>query len=175
MMTYIALLRAINVGGNNLIKMADLKLICTKLGFENVRTYIQSGNVAFESIELDKAVLAAKMSAAIAANHGFEPPVFILDKVELVAALDGFDLSYSEEKFVYFSFLERPALDVKFEEIDALKLSGDAYKLTDKIFYLHCPAGIGRSKLAAKLDRLLGVQATARNLRSVKKIMELAG
>lgn len=175
MNTYIALLRAINVGGNNLIKMADLKLILAGIGLENVRTYIQSGNVAFECAEADKTTLGTKMSAAIETSHGFAPPVFILEKAEIVAALDAFDLAYEEEKYVYFNFLERPATDAKLSEADDLLLTGDAYKLTDKVLYLHCAAGIGRSKLAVKLNRLLGVEATARNLRSVKKIIELAG
>lgn len=175
MNTYIGLLRAINVGGNNLIKMADLKLILTKLGLENVRTYIQSGNVAFECDAADKAALGARMSAAIEKSHGFAPPVFILEKADLVAALAAFDLAYEEEKFVYFNFLERPATDAKLNEADDLMLVGDDYKLTDKVLYLHCAAGIGRSKFAVKLSRLLGVEATARNLRSVKKIIELAG
>lgn len=175
MMTYIGLLRAINVGGNNLIKMADLKVICAELGFENVRTYIQSGNVAFESAETDKAALGAKMSAAIAASYGFAPPVFVLDKVELQAALDGLDLDFVEEKFVYFYFLEQTATNAKIDEIEALLRAGDAYKLTDKLFYLHCAEGVGKSKLAAKIDRLLGVKTTARNLRTVKKLIELVG
>ncbi|MGL1919710.1 MAG: DUF1697 domain-containing protein [Hyphomicrobiales bacterium] len=173
--TYIALLRAINVGGNNILKMADLKLICADLGFENTRTYIQSGNVAFESDSTDKASLGQKLSDAIEVSHGFAPPIFMLEKNELTAALDAQILTFDDEKFLSFYFLERPALDVDFDKIDELKLEDDAYNLTDKVFYLHCPAGVGRSKLAAKVDRLLGVQTTARNLRSVKKIIELAG
>lgn len=175
MMTYIALLRAINVGGNNLIKMADLKQIMAELGYQNVRTYIQSGNVVFETDVTDRLAMADKISMAIEASHGFAPPIFILEKVEFIAALDGQKLEFTEAKYVYFYFLERPALDIKLPEIDALLAEGDAYILTDKVFYLHCPAGVGRSKLAAKLDRLLGVQTTARNLRSVEKILELAG
>lgn len=175
MMTYVALLRAINVGGNNLIKMADLKVICAELGFENVRTYIQSGNVAFESGETDKVAMGAKMSAAIEASHGFAPPVFVLDKADLPSALDGLDLDFVEEKFVYFYFLEQTATDAKIDEIEALLKAGDAYKLTEKLFYLHCAEGAGKSKLATRLDRLLGVKTTARNLRTVKKLIELAG
>lgn len=174
MMTYIALLRGINVGGNNIIKMADLKAICAGLGFENVRTYIQSGNVVFETDERDAEILGNKLTLAIEASHGFAPQLFMLKKTDMQAALDGFDLEFGEEKFVYFYFLEQKPNDVKLAEIDALLAMGDEYKLTDKVFYLHCPAGVGRSKLAAKLDRLLGVQTTARNLRSVKKIVELA-
>lgn len=174
MNTYIALLRAINVGGNNLIKMADLKQICGKLGFENTRTYIQSGNVAFESGEADKALLGEMLGAAIEKSHGFKPPVFMLEKVDLIAAVDAFDMVFDEEKYVYFYFLEQPVMNADLTAADALKLEGDEYKLTENVLYLHCPAGIGRSKLAVKLDRLLGVKTTARNLRSVKKIIELA-
>ncbi|PCI86236.1 MAG: hypothetical protein COB24_10455 [Hyphomicrobiales bacterium] len=175
MMTYIGLLRAINVGGNNLIKMADLKEICGALGYENVRTYIQSGNVAFESVETDKAAMGVKMSEAIAASHGFAPPVFVLDKADLRAAFDGLDLDFVEEKFVYFYFLKQAATHAKIDEIEALLKPDDAFKLTDKLFYLHCAEGAGKSKLAAKIDRLLGVKTTARNLRTVKKLIELAG
>ncbi|MBL1421311.1 MAG: DUF1697 domain-containing protein [Alphaproteobacteria bacterium] len=175
MMTYIALLRAINVGGNNLIKMADLKVICGELGFENVRTYIQSGNVAFESVETDKVAMGVKMSEAIAASYGFTPPVFVLDKADLQVALDGLDLDFVEEKFVYFYFLEQAATHAKIDEIEALLKPDNGFKLADKLFYLHCAEGAGKSKLAAKIDRLLGVKTTARNLRTVKKLIELAG
>lgn len=174
MMTYIALLRGINVGGNNIIKMADLKAICVGLGFLNVRTYIQSGNVVLESEKTDAKALGVELTAAIEASQGFAPQLFMLEKADLLAALAGFDLEFVEEKFVSFYFLEQMVKDVEFAKIEALLKPGDAYKLVGKIFYLYCAEGVGKSKLAAKVDRLLGVKTTARNLRTVKKLIELA-
>lgn len=175
MMTYIALLRGINVGGNNIIKMADLKAICAGLGFLNVRTYIQSGNVVLESEKTDAKALGVELTAAIEASHGFAPQLFMLEKADLLAALTGLDFEFSEEKFVYFYFLEQVATDAKADEIDALLKPDDVLKITDKVVYFHSPEGVGRSKLASKLDRFLGVKTTARNLRTVKKLIELVG
>lgn len=172
---YIALLRGINVGGNNLIKMAELKAICAGLGYKNVVTYIQSGNVILESDKTDAKELGIELTLAIEKSHGFAPQLFMFKKQEIVDALDGFDLAYDEEKFVYFYFLEQVASQADLQLADGLKLAGDEYKLTDEVLYLHCPEGIGRSKLAVKLGQLLGVKTTARNLRTVKKLIELAG
>lgn len=174
MTKYIALLRGINVGGNNIIKMADLKAICAKLGYENVKTYIQSGNVIFDSDKPDATTLGVELTHAIEQSHGFAPQLFMLLKSDVEQALNGLDFEFSEEKFVYFYFLEQPATNANMVELNALLKPDDVLKITDDVVYFHSPEGMGKSKLAAKLDKLLGVKTTARNLRTVKKLIELA-
>ncbi|MCJ8324894.1 MAG: DUF1697 domain-containing protein [Rhizobiales bacterium] len=175
MQTYIALLRGINVGGNHIVKMAELKILCAQLGFENIRTYIQSGNVIFDSNLTDKAEFANQLGLVIEQKYGFLPKIFILEKAQLLAVLAKQSLSFDDEKYVYLYFLQQPAKLAKLADIEALMAIGDEYKLTDDVFYLHCPNGIGKSKLLDKLEILLGVKTTTRNLRSVKKIIGLLG
>lgn len=173
MKKYIALLRAINVGGNNLIKMVDLKLILAKLGLANVQTYIQSGNVVFETEQTSISQIGDSIGKAIKASHGFLPQILIISDDDLKTTFTELSLEYEKENNLYFWFLAQPAKQAKITEIETLLASEDTYKLTDKVFYMSCPNGIGKSKLPSKLERLLGVSATARNLRTVKKILEM--
>jgi uncharacterized protein (DUF1697 family) len=80
MNTYITLLRGINVGGRNKLPMRELVQLLEELGLENVKTYIQSGNVVFQSKRTDRAKLSAEISEAIGESHGFTPQIFVLDR-----------------------------------------------------------------------------------------------
>lgn len=176
MKTWIALLRGINVGGNNILPMKDLRAIAEGLGFENVRTYIQSGNCIFQTGETEPERLAKNLSDAIERHAGFYPSVCVLASEKLENAIDAvpFEVEAENHKNVHLFFLfEKPA------GFDALGLHAFAtqqeeFLLIDKTFYLHTPNGIGRSKLAEKLSKFLAVEMTARNLRSATKIAELA-
>ena len=88
MTVFVALLRAVNVGGTGMLAMKDLSSLCTGLGFENVRTYIQSGNVILSSPTKDRAVLEKQITAAISKRHGFAPRVLLLTCPEFEKAAD---------------------------------------------------------------------------------------
>lgn len=176
MKTYVALFRGINVGGNNPLPMKDLVAALESVGAHDVATYIQSGNAVFRSEEQDVAMLAESIRAALGERHGFEPRVLVLESEEMDAAVrsNPFPEAESEPKTLHAYFLasspERPDLD----GLEGIKGDRERFVLGDGVFYLHAPDGIGRSKLAANAEKLLGVPATARNWRTVRKVMELA-
>ena len=176
-MIWIALLRGINVGGRKIVPMAELRAVLSGLDYNAVQTYIQSGNCVFESADSNAANISDSISAAIDAKFGFVPKVMTLSLEALLSARDNNPFANVEtpEKFVHFYFLFEPASAADIEALDALKTPSETYALTDAVFYLHAPDGIGRSKLAARAEQKLGVAATARNFRTVTKLLSMAG
>jgi len=176
MKTYIALFRGINVGGNHMLPMKDLKLILERQDCLDVRTYIQSGNVVFRSAESDVRRLAGRLTAAVGKSHGFEPHVLLLTRSELESAARGnpFPECSENPKSVHLFFLAEPPKKPDLKTCEALKTSTERFKLTGCVFYLHTPDGFGTSKLAVRAEKLLGVAATARNWRTVMTLVDLA-
>lgn len=175
MSTFIALFRGINVGGNCILPMKELKVILEKLGLQSVRTYIQSGNVVFKSEEKDRRKLSVEISAAVKKKYGFEPRVMLLSAEELENAIKAnpFPEAQAEPVTLHLGFLADVPQNPDRQELERLKAGKEQYKLDGKVFYLYAPEGIGRSKLAARVERLLGVEITDRNWRTVQKIMEM--
>ena len=176
MKTYIALLRGINVGGKGLLPMKELVAILESLGCRDVKTYIQSGNAVFEHSESEASKLAGKISAAIAKKRGFAPHVLVLDAKEFQRAVDGnpFPEAAEEPKSLHLFFLDSKPAKATLKSLDSLKSDNEQFELRGSVFYLHAPDGIGRSKLAANVERKLGVPATSRNWRTVCKLLEIA-
>ncbi len=176
MNTYIALLRGINVGGHNILPMRDLVGLLEGLGLKQVKTYIQSGNVVFQSDGPDAAELARGISAAIKQAHGFAPQVIVLDLPAFQQALaaNPFPAGEAEPKTLHLYFLSAIPTNPDFDLLNRLKADSEQFRLIDAVFYLHAPAGIGRSKLAANVEQALGVPVTARNWRTVSKILATA-
>jgi uncharacterized protein (DUF1697 family) len=175
MKTYIALFRGINVGGNNILPMKELAVVLENLGAANVKTYIQSGNAVFQHASENVSGLSSSISAAIKASHGFEPRVWLLDLVEMEKAIasNPFPKGESEPKTLHLYFLASAPPNPDLKMLDSLKKANEQFKLIDNVFYLHAPEGIGRSKLAERAEKALGVAATARNWRTVSKIMAM--
>lgn len=176
MKTWIALLRGINVGGRNKVTMKDLREHLTAAGLANARTYIQSGNIAFETDNGGAKTLSALVSKTIDTHFGFAPNVLMLSKDDMQLALDTnpFPQAADDPKSLHLCFLEAPAKNPDLAALNALKTDTEDFRLSEACFYLYAPDGIGRSKLAAQYEKKLGVPVTARNLRSVLKILELA-
>ena len=176
MKTYVALFRSINVGGNNLLPMNELVNVLENIGSRNVRTYIQSGNAVFQSEEPDASLLSARISAAIEGSHGFKPRVLLLklEEMEKVLSANPFSEAESEPKtlHLFFTASAPPAPDLR--ALEDIKSGSERFALAERVFYLHAPDGIGRSNLAANVEKLLGVPATARNWRTVCKVIALA-
>lgn len=172
MPTWIALLRGINVGGKNLLPMESLRQDLEALKLKNVRTYIQSGNVLFDSNARNAATLASKIERKLEQQHGFRPQALVLSGDELLDAIESnpYPQALAEPKTLHFFFLSSPATDPHLSAIDKAKKSTEKYSLTDRVFYLYAPDGIARSKLAASVEQHLGVAATARNYRTVDKL-----
>jgi uncharacterized protein (DUF1697 family) len=175
MQTYIALLRGINVGGHHKLPMKALRGLLENLGLQNVQTYIQSGNVVFQSQEADTEELASQISAAIEKHHGFEPRILILTAAEMETAVraNPFPEAEAEPKSLHLFFLVAIPDSPDLARLDELKNDNEQFELIDKVFYLHAPDGIGRSKLVEKVGKYINVSMTARNWRTVSKIMEM--
>lgn len=176
MKTYIALFRGINVGGNNMLPMKALAALLEKLGADSVRTYIQSGNAVFQHQAESVSRLSSSISTAIKESHGFEPQVFLLDLAEMeqVIASNPFPEAESEPKTLHLYFLASVPANPDLKMLDSIKQDNEQFKLIDKVFYLHAPDGIGRSNLAARVEKALGVAVTARNWRTVCKVRAMA-
>ena len=176
MKTYVALFRGINVGGRNALPMKMLVAILEDLGARNVKTYIQSGNAVFVSPEKDASRLANKISSEIKKRRGFEPYVLLLEleDIERTIRKNPFPAAATEPQALHAGFLASAPVKPNLERLESLKSDSERFHLIDKVFYLHAPEGIGRSKLAANAEKLLGVPMTDRNWRTVCKIRDMA-
>lgn len=172
----IALLRGINVGGANKLPMKDLVSVLEALGCSNVKTYIQSGNAVFTSSHEDRGQLEARISDAIESRFGFRPNTMVLslEQIEKAVERNPFHEAAADPKTLHLYFLASEAPNPDLDGLAVLRANDERFALDGQVFYLHAPAGIGRSKLAAGVERALGVPVTARNWRSVMKILEMA-
>lgn len=176
MSTYIALFRGINVGGRNTLPMKELVAQLEHFGCANVRTYIQSGNAVFRHEEQNTMRLSAMIKAAIRENHGFEPHVLILTRDQLLSAVKSnpFPDAELEPSTLHVNFLTSVPRQPDLDALESVKAENERFVLRGDVFYLHAPDGIGRSKLAARIERALGVAGTGRNWRSVCKTLDMA-
>lgn len=176
MTTIIALLRGINVGGKHALPMKELAAILEALGASNPRTILQSGNAVFQIEEQDSQQLAGKIGAAIKARAGFEPTVMLLEleEIEKAIAENPFPEAETDPASLHVSFLASTPKKPDLEKLESLRIASERFHLADKVFYLHAPEGVGRSKLAAMAERVIGVQMTDRNWRTVCKIRDIA-
>lgn len=171
---FVLLLRGVNVGGHNRLPMKDLRVLLEKIGCCDVATYIQSGNAVF-SYAGDASKLQHLIAARIADQFSFRPTVMLLSKAAFAKILrdSNFANDELEPKFLHVSILQQAAKKADVDKLQALAANGEAFHLTASAFYLRAPKGIGRSKLAASAERILGVPVTSRNWRSLTKIREL--
>lgn len=176
MNTFVAFFRGINVGGKNRLPMAELTARLEGLGVSHVRTYIQSGNVVFRSPADDATELAETIQAAIEGSHGFAPQVLLLSRQELedAVAANPFPEGEGEPQTLHLFFLSAAPGAPDLERLSSIKTERESFRLVGSVFYLHAPDGIGRSKLAAGVERALGVPATARNWRTVNRVLSMA-
>ncbi len=176
MKTYVALIRGINVGGKSLLPMKKLIAILENLDLQNVKTYLQSGNAVFQSKEENASRLSREIGAEIKKSHGFEPQVLLLEleEIEKAARSNPFPEAESGPKTLHLFFLASAPSNPDLITLESLKSRRERFFLKGKTFYLHAPDGVGRSKLAANAERLLGVPVTSRNWQTVSAIIGMA-
>jgi uncharacterized protein (DUF1697 family) len=168
---YAALLRGINVGGHAKVSMADLRAALTDLGYENVQTYIQSGNVAFDTKRTASATLAKSIERVISSTSGVECTVVVRTAGELakVAARHPFPKA-AGPKSVYVMFCDRPPKG----KLELPPGVTEQFVVASADIYGYYPDGYGTTKLGSTyLERKLGVRATGRNWNTVQKLAEL--
>jgi uncharacterized protein (DUF1697 family) len=156
--------------------MRALKVLVEKCGCVDVQTYIQSGNVIFRSARSDTSRIAKQLTDSVSTSHGFEPRVVVLtlDEIENAAARNPFPEAAKDPKSLHLFFLAEVSKRPDLKSFETLRTKNERFELKGTTLYLHTPDGFGRSKLAARAEKLLGVGATARNWRTVTTLLEMA-
>jgi len=177
MSTYIALMRGINVGGHNKVKMAELKAIVEDKGFRRVETHIQSGNVIFDG-DGDAAKIAEALKLAAKDKFGFTPNIIVRTAQEIRDALNECPFVPSPDisaTFVHMAFLEAAPSATAMDALVKAHTGPEPMKLVGSTLYINYVNGAGRSRLtAAMIEKHLGYAATARNWNTVSKLVQLS-
>jgi uncharacterized protein (DUF1697 family) len=179
MPTYISLIRGINVGGHKSIKMDELRKAAESLGFKDVRTYVQSGNIVFSASKQAPAALSKKTEAVILKKFGHEVSVITKTTEEVKQAIqnnpflkeEGLDTSK-----LHVTFLSGHPQSSDLKKLEAIPCGDDRYRCQGDILFLYLPNGAGESKLAnAPFEKYLRLRATTRNWRTVNNLHLMAG
>jgi uncharacterized protein (DUF1697 family) len=175
---FIAILRGINVSGKNRIKMEELKKSFEAIDCENVKTYVQSGNVVFTSRNTNGYELRTNIEKQIKEEHQLDVPVLIMTLNGLKEVIEKNPFLYQIDlnpEFFHVTFLEQKTAFTEFEKILS-KLTGDEkIEIIDNSVYLYCPNGYGNTKLSNTfLEKQLKVRATTRNWRTCLNLLDMA-
>ncbi len=178
MPTYVAMLRGINVSGSKPIKMEALRASFEALGFSNVRTYVQSGNVVFAAKERTAAPLGAKIAARIKRDFGYDVPTLVLGAEALAQVVE--ENPFAGKKGVdptklHVTFLAAAPAAAGLQKMQAVSSGRDEFHCKGTSIYLVCPDGYGRTKLSNNVfERALRVGATTRNWKTVTALAAMA-
>ena len=177
MSKFVALLRGINVGGKHIIRMAELRALCEELGFTSVATYVQSGNIVFDTATRKEATVSEALEEAIRNRFGFDVAVMTrtASEIAVVAERNPFlREAKSDPTRVYVSFLPSRPTAARVRGIKSPATNGERFQVIGREIYLHYPNGYGRSKLTnVFFERALGIPSTARNARTVEALHRL--
>ncbi|QBR13127.1 DUF1697 domain-containing protein [Sphingobacterium sp. CZ-2] len=175
MNSFIIFLRAVNVSGKNLIKMADLKALLVKEGYQDVKTYIQSGNVFLKS-NLSAKELKTNFNQLLKKHFQLEISCFVLtiDQVKKALANNPIKREMEGNK-LFFTFLDDTPKKENIDALEALDISPEEYHLNEDLLYFYLPNGMSNSKLNNNFfEKKLKVNATGRNLNTINKMLQLA-
>jgi len=178
MTTYISMIRGINVGGKR-IKMADLRDIYDSLGFESVKTYIQSGNVIFKSDNNNPGDLAEQIQEKIFQTLNYNVEVVIRTMEEFEKVVESSPYTEKEVEYLHVTFLSDIPTEDKVQTIDPGSIKGikssEEFIVQSREIYLYLPYGYGRTKLNNNFfEKKLGLNATTRNWKTVNKLLKMA-
>lgn len=168
MKTFVVLFRGINVGGKNRLPMKQLAATLEKNGYQDIETYIQSGNVVLKS----RTRPDAKIRTLVQDEFGFNPDIIAIEAATFHTVIKNNPYSTDDGKKLHFYFCKSsPKPDA--DKLEKLKSQSEEYCMKGKCFYLYAPDGIGRSKLVANIDACLGVPATGRNFNTIGKLQQI--
>ena len=170
---YILLFRG--VGGATQLPVKPLAKALTNAGFEGVGTYINSGN-AYLKTRLSKAEMLKKVAAICAAEFGFTKAIYAptLTEWREVVARNPFAGRFAEGRQLHAAWLAGQPSQAAIDALRKIAVDGEALEVVGDVAYLHTPHGFGKSKFAARFDKGVGVENTARNWNTVLKLLELA-
>ena len=178
MATFVALVRAVNVGGRNQLAMAELRALFESFGYANVASYIQSGNIIFDTSSSKSAALASVVEESLTEALGQPIDVVIRSARELRSVLESnpFVGRVPDPKKLHVVFLNHEPDRSRLDTVDAARFVPDEFAVGAREVYLHCPDGLGRSKLPPAIGtKLAPLTATVRNWNTVTKLAELTG
>ena len=176
---YVAVLRGINVGRGKVVKMERLRASLASLGFSEVRTYVQSGNVIFESEQKSPAGLSNKIEEQIQHTFGFRVPVLVKTSKEIEQIAS--DNPLVKEKGIdhsklHVTFLSDAPPTMAVKVLEPLATGRERFRILNREIYLYCPDGYGNTKLSNNaIEKKLSVVATTRNWRTVNMLLEMCG
>lgn len=162
---FVVLFRGVNVGGKNLLPMKALVTLLKQHNYQDVSSYIQSGNIVL-TCESDP---TENLKMIVTDNFAFSPEILILEASEFSVVVANNPYKDFEGKFVHCYFCPS-AIEINTEKLTKFIAQSEAYFVKDKVFYLHAPDGIGRSKVVANIESCLGQVATGRNLNTINKL-----
>lgn len=178
MQTYISILRGINVSGQKKINMQELKAMYEGLEFQNVVTYIQSGNVLFRFAKKDERALAKRIEDAVKATFGFDVPVLVLTEKELKATIKSNPFLKEQDILpdkLHVTFLQEKPDASNIKKTEELNFSPDRFVISGKDVYVYCPNGYGNTKINNNFfESKLKVKATTRNWKTVNELQRIA-
>ncbi|HMB99603.1 MAG TPA: DUF1697 domain-containing protein [Flavobacteriaceae bacterium] len=175
MKTYIVLLKGINVGGHKKVPMAELRTLLSKSGFQNVQTYIQSGNVILQSSEKNIQNVENIIQNAILDYFEFEVSVLVKTRQELQRIFDDSPFSEEKKKASYFMMLHDTPNDELVKIASEKIYEGEEYKIINNCIYFFCAKGYGQAKFNMNFfERKLKTFATARNYNTMVKLLSLS-
>lgn len=177
MQTYIAVLRGINVSGQRMINMKDLKALMIKAGFTNVMTYIQSGNIVFGSEEKNTKTHEKKITEVIQGHYGFEVPILILTVSDIEKILQNNPYLDGKKDItkLHVTLLEKSPDSKLLTSTRDEKYQSDEFHIDGTLIYLYCPDGYGMTKFSTMFfEKKLGVTATTRNWKTIESLERLA-
>ena len=175
MPTYISLLRGINVSGQKIVPMVDLKALFDKLGLKKAKTFIQSGNVVFES-EVPAAELVSNIEQGIKKRFGFDVTVIVRTLAQLTKAVSASPYKQLKDgERVYISYLAESPSKEGVKALQAQVSDKEEFTIGKTEVYILVRDGFGNSLFSNNfLEKKLGVRATTRNMQSSEKLIALA-
>jgi uncharacterized protein (DUF1697 family) len=178
MNTYVAILRGINVGGKRMIKMDALKQLFANLGFSNIETYIQSGNVFFQCKKTSEEKLASTIAKEIEKVFSFDVPTIVKNVEELKQIITNNPFTKDKKKlaeYFHVTFLATTPIKENIDSIAKLNFGNDDFTIIDKAVYLYCPNSYSNSKLTnGFFENKLKVIATTRNWKTCNELVNIA-
>ncbi|MBN9256496.1 MULTISPECIES: DUF1697 domain-containing protein [unclassified Mesorhizobium] len=173
---FVALFSGINVGGNRIVKMAELAAFFGQLGCSDVKTYVQSGNVVFRAEDADAGTLTSKIEAAFEKKWGFHSRIMVrdVDWFRRLVAANPYPEAADAPKTLHAYALEREPTSEEIARLAEKCTGPERFEVRRDVLYLHAPDGLGKSVFANLIPRVLKVPGTARNWRSVQALLEMA-
>ncbi len=171
MARWVVLLRGVNVGGHNVVEMTELRAALSDTGFESVKTYIQSGNIVLTSAR-SRDEIAGAVKACLRNRFGANVPVFVLCAQQLATLVEALPFEGDPSRVLLY-FCMTPLESCEDAVMREHLRPDEELLVTRDVIFLHAPAGVSTSKLAARIERHVPVSLTARNLRTVRRLVDM--